>query len=240
LLRWNHPEEGLISPLVFIPRLEEMGLMTEVGAWVLRTACFQNVAWQKEGLPRIRMAVNVSAQQFYRGNIVDTVGRILRETGLEPKWLELELPESLTQNDSEATIKIMKDLKRIGVSLSLDDFGISWPSLSYLKKFPLDRIKIDRSFMRDIASDPTAKAVVRTILNLGDNLGLDCVAVGVETSQQQDYLQKQACAEIQGFLYSPALPGADCGALLRSGKLGQSDAQSSGSARRRRVASLSR
>jgi len=225
LLRWNHPEEGLISPLVFIPRLEEMGLMTGVGEWVLRTACLQNVAWQKEGLPRIWMAVNVSALQFYQGNIVDTVGRILRETGLDPKWLELELPESLTLDDSEAMIKIMKDLKRIGVSLSLDDFGTStsWPSLSYLKKLPFDRIKVDRSFMRDIASDPTAEALVRTILNLGDNLGLDCIAVGVETRQQLDYLQKQTCAEMQGFLYSPALTGVDCGTLLRSGKPGQSD-----------------
>jgi EAL domain-containing protein (putative c-di-GMP-specific phosphodiesterase class I) len=171
------------------------------------------------------MAVNVSALQFYQGNIVDTVGRILRETGLDPKWLELELPESLTLDDSEAMIKIMKDLKRIGVSLSLDDFGTStsWPSLSYLKKLPFDRIKVDRSFMRDIASDPTAEALVRTILNLGDNLGLDCIAVGVETRQQLDYLQKQTCAEMQGFLYSPALTGVDCGTLLRSGKPGQSD-----------------
>jgi diguanylate cyclase (GGDEF)-like protein/PAS domain S-box-containing protein len=220
LLRWYHPEEGVILPNEFIPQLEEMGLMVEVGEWVLRTACLQNVAWRKEGLPRIRVAVNLSAQQFCRGNIVHTVERTLNETGLEPKWLELELTESLTLDDSETTIKIMQDLKRIGISLSLDDFGTGWSSLSYLRKFPLDRIKIDRSFMRDIASEPAAEALVRSILSLGRDLGLDCVAEGVETRQQLDYLQKQKCTEMQGFLYSPAVPEAECSALLRSGKPG--------------------
>jgi EAL domain-containing protein (putative c-di-GMP-specific phosphodiesterase class I) len=216
LLRWYHPQEGLISPSEFIPQLEELGLMVEVGDWVLKTACLQNVAWQKEGLPRIRMAVNVSAQQFYRGDIAGSVERALRETGLAPECLELELTESLTLDDSELTIKIMQRLKRIGVSLSLDDFGTGWSSLSYLRKFPLDRIKIDRSFLRDIATDPAAEAVVRSILNLGANLGLTCVAEGVETLQQLAYLQGQRCAEMQGYLYSPALPAKECGALLRS------------------------
>ena len=220
LLRWNHPEEGLISPNEFIPQLEELGLIGEVGEWVLRTACRQNVAWQKEGIPRVRVTVNVSAQQFYRGNIVRTVRRVLRETGLDPEWLELELTESLTLDDSMTTTKIMQGLKRIGISLSLDDFGTGWSSLSYLRKFPLDRIKIDRAFMRDIPSEPAAEAVVKSILSLGRNLGLDCVAEGVETRQQLDYLQKQKCTEMQGFLFSPALPSAECGALLRSGKAG--------------------
>ena len=139
---------------------------------------------------------------------------------MEPEWLELELTESLTLDDSETTLKIMRELKRLGVSLSLDDFGTGWSSLSYLRKFPLDRLKIDRSFMRDIASEPAAEAVVRSILSLGQNLGLDCIAEGVETREQLDYLQKQMCAEMQGFLYSPALPGPECGALLRSGKPG--------------------
>jgi diguanylate cyclase (GGDEF)-like protein/PAS domain S-box-containing protein len=219
LLRWYHPEEGLISPSEFIPQLEELGLMVKVGNWVLKTACLQNVAWQKEGLPKVRAAVNVSSQQLYRGNLVDAVKRTLRETGLEPKWLELELTESLTLDDSETTIRITQDLKRIGVSLSLDDFGTGWSSLSYLRRFPFDRIKIDRSFMRDVASDLAAKTVVGGILSLGSNLGLDCIAEGVETRQQLDYLKRHKCAEVQGFLYSPALPGAECGALLRSEKL---------------------
>ena len=216
MLRWYHPEEGLISPNEFIPQLEELGLMVEVGDWVLRTACLQNVAWQKEGLPPIRVAVNVSAQQFYRGDLVDSVERALRESGLEPRWLEIELTESLTLDCSETTINIMKNLKRIGVTLSLDDFGTGWSSLSYLRKFPLDRIKIDRSFMRDIASEPAAEAVVRSIIDLGKNLGLDCVAEGVETRQQLEYLQKKMCPEMQGFLYSPAVTGVKCGELLRS------------------------
>jgi EAL domain-containing protein (putative c-di-GMP-specific phosphodiesterase class I) len=169
------------------------------------------------------VTINVSAQQFYRGNIVRTVRRVLRETGLDPEWLELELTESLTLDDSVTTIKIMQDLKRIGISLSLDDFGTGWSSLSYLRKFPLDRIKIDRSFMRDIPTEPAAEAVVKSILSLGRNLGLDCIAEGVETRQQLDYLQKQMCTEMQGFLYSPALPSAECSALLRSGEPGFMD-----------------
>jgi len=146
---------------------------------------------------KVRVTVNVSAQQFYRGNIVRTVRRVLRETGLDPEWLELELTESLTLDDSMTTTKIMQGLKRIGISLSLDDFGTGWSSLSYLRKFPLDRIKIDRAFMRDIPSEPAAEAVVKSILSLGRNLGLDCVAEGVETRQQLDYLQKQKCTEMQ-------------------------------------------
>jgi len=142
----------------------------------------------------------------------------LRETGLQPKWLELELTESLMLGNSDTTIKIMRELKRIGVSLSLDDFGTGWSSLSYLRDFPFDRLKIDRSFMRDVVSEPAAEAVVNSILTLGRNLGLNCVAEGVETRQQLDYLQRQRCAEMQGFLYSPAVTGVDCGALLRSMK----------------------
>jgi diguanylate cyclase (GGDEF)-like protein/PAS domain S-box-containing protein len=223
LLRWNHPEQGLISPNQFIPLLEELGLMAEVGQWVLRTACRQIVTWQEEGLPPLRLAVNVSAQQFYRGDIVHTVDKVLRETGLDPKWLELELTESLTLDDSEATLTIMRQLKEIGVGLSLDDFGTGWSSLSYLRQFPLDRIKIDRSFLRDIASQPAAEAVVRTVINLGRNLGLACTAEGVETSQQLEYLKKQNCPEIQGFLYSAALPVTECSSLLRSGKFAFAD-----------------
>jgi len=158
----------------------------------------------------------VSAQQFYRGNIVASVQKALSESGLDAEWLELELTEGLTLDDSEMTIQIMRDLKRIGVSLSLDDFGTGWSSLSYLRKFPLDRIKIDRSFMRDINSETAAEAVVKSIISLAANLGLGCVAEGVETSQQRDYLQKQMCEEMQGFLYSPAVSASECGKLMHS------------------------
>lgn len=224
LLRWQHPDKGLIPPNQFIPLLEDLGLMPQVGEWVLRTGCSQVAAWHEEGLPAIRLAVNVSAQQFYRGEIVKTVQHVLGQTGLQPQCLELELTESLTLDDSETTLQIMRDLKAIGVSLSLDDFGTGWSSLSYLRQFPLDRIKIDRSFLRDLASQPAAEAVVRTVLNLGHNLGLACTAEGVETPEQFDYLKKQNCPEIQGFLYSPALPAGDCSVLLRSGKFTLPDA----------------
>jgi EAL domain-containing protein (putative c-di-GMP-specific phosphodiesterase class I) len=218
LLRWNHPQHGLISPGEFIPLLEEHGLIVEVGKWVLRTACLQNVAWQKEGLPPVRMAVNVSAHQFYRGDLVRTVKEALRESQLNPKWLEIELTETLTLDDSETTLNIMHELKLLGVSLSLDDFGTGWSSLSYLRRFPLDRLKIDRSFMRDITTQPAAKAVVTSIIDLARNLGFTCVAEGVENVEQLEYLETKGCAEIQGFLYSPALPASDCGALMRSGR----------------------
>jgi diguanylate cyclase (GGDEF)-like protein/PAS domain S-box-containing protein len=218
LLRWNHPEEGLIFPNQFIPVLEELGLMTQVGQWALTSACRQNVEWQREGLVPIRVAVNVSAQQFHRGNIVSTVTEALETTGLDPCWLELEITESLTLDDTENTVRIMHDLKRLGISLSLDDFGTGWSSLAYLRRFPLDRIKIDRSFMRDVVSQPAAEAVVRSILSLARSLGIACVGEGVETHQQLEYLQRQGCPEIQGYLYSPALPAEDCTQLMRAGK----------------------
>ena len=220
LLRWNHPAHGTISSVEFVPLLEETGLIVEVGTWVLKTACLQNVAWQNEGLSSVRMSVNVSAHQFYRGNLVGCVEEALRESQMDPKWLELELTETLTLDDSETTINIMHELKSLGVALSLDDFGTGWSSLSCLRRFPLDRIKIDRSFMRDIMSEPAAKAVVSSILDLAHNLGFSCIAEGVETEKQLEYLEKKKCPEIQGFLYSPALPALACSALMRSGKPG--------------------
>jgi diguanylate cyclase (GGDEF)-like protein/PAS domain S-box-containing protein len=220
LLRWKHPLHGMISPVEFIPLLEETGLIIEVGTWVLKTACLQNVAWQKEGLPPVRMSINVSAHQFYRSNLAELVEEALRESQMDPQWLDLELTETLTLDGSETAINIMQDLKSLGVGLSLDDFGTGWSSLSCLRRFPLDRIKIDRSFMRDIMTESAAKAVVNSILDLARNLGFSCIAEGVETERQLEYLEKKKCPEIQGFLYSPALPALDCGALMRSGKPG--------------------
>jgi EAL domain-containing protein (putative c-di-GMP-specific phosphodiesterase class I) len=198
--------------------LEEMGLITGVGEWVLKTACLQNAAWQNAGMSPVRMAVNVSPHQFYRGDLVKVVEEVLRETQLDPKWLELELTETLTLDGSETTVNIMRNLKSLGVGLALDDFGTGWSSLSCLRRFPLDRIKIDRSFMRDLVSDPAAKAVVTSIIDLARNLGFACIAEGVETKEQLQYLEKKECQEIQGFFYSPAVPALACGALLLSGK----------------------
>jgi diguanylate cyclase (GGDEF)-like protein len=223
LLRWNHPQHGLIAPGEFIPLLEEVGLMVEVGTWVMMTACVQSAAWQTQGLPMVRMAVNVSAQQFYAGNIVQVVEEALRESRLEAEWLELELTESLSLDASETTLNIMHQLKALGVCLALDDFGTGWSSLSCIRNFPIDRIKIDRSFLRDLTSQPAAKAVVQSILQLASNLGFCCIAEGVETEGQLEYLKSEECAEIQGFLYSRPVTATDCAALLRSGSLSFAD-----------------
>ncbi len=219
LLRWQHPELGLISPNQFIPELEELGLMVGVGNWVLRSACHQAVDWQRLGGDKIRIAVNVSSQQFYHGNIVATVASVLQETRLQPELLDLELTESQTLDASEATITIMRSLKSLGVKLSLDDFGTGWSSLSYLRHFPIDRLKIDRSFVRDIDTQPAAETVVKSILGLGRSLGIACVAEGVETRQQRDYFKKQSCQEMQGFLFSRPVPAVEMIQLLREGKV---------------------
>ncbi|CAJ4807176.1 diguanylate cyclase domain protein [Burkholderia pseudomallei] len=214
LLRWQHPEHGLISPDEFVPLLEDLGLMVTVGEWVLAVACRQAVQWQREGRTPVRMAVNLSAQQFRRGDMVHAVKKVLDETGLAAKWLELELTETIAYDDTESAIRIMHDLKGLGVTLSLDDFGTGWSSLSYLRRFPLDRLKIDRSFIRDMAVQSNASVLVRGIMSLAQSLGLDCVAEGVETTEQLEYLQTLLCSEIQGFLFSEALSALECGDLL--------------------------
>ncbi|UUL84041.1 EAL domain-containing response regulator [Sphingomonas qomolangmaensis] len=214
LLRWCHPTEGMISPSVFVPLLEELELIEEVGAWALRTACLQNARWQQEGLPPMRIAVNLSAQQFYRGDIVRAVSEALEESGLASRWLELELTESLMLDDSDETLSVLAELKKLGVGLSLDDFGTGWSSLSHLRRFPLDRIKINRSFVRDVAIHPDAAAVVESILRLAQSLGMDCIAEGVENLAQFEYLQQHLCAESQGFLFSKPIPADQVSVLL--------------------------
>lgn len=214
LLRWNHAEQGVVLPSLFVPLLEELGLIVEVGEWALIEVCRQNMAWQKAGYPPIRMGVNLSAQQFYRGDIVKSVARALELSGMDPQWLELELTESLTLDDTETTIEIMQALKALGVRLSLDDFGTGWSSLSYLRRFPLDRIKIDRTFMSEVATEPNAAAVVQGIFSLAESLGLDCTAEGVEDRQQLDYLRRQLCGEIQGFLFSRPLAPEDVAKVI--------------------------
>jgi diguanylate cyclase (GGDEF)-like protein len=217
LLRWRHPTEGLVQPGLFIPLLEEHGKMVEVGRWVLKAACAQNAAWQAQGLPKVRVAVNLSAQQFYRGDIVRAVREALDDSGLAPEWLELELTESLTLDDTETTLRIMGELKAMGLKLSLDDFGTGWSSLSYLKRFPLDRIKIDRSFVRDITSDASTAAIVHSILDLARSLDLDCVAEGVETAEQLNHLRHERCPGIQGFLFSKAVEAENVPQMLSGG-----------------------
>ena len=222
LLRWQHPELGLVSPNRFIPQLEELGLMVGVGNWVLRSACHQAADWQRLGLPPVRVAVNVSSQQFYNGDLVAAVEAALRETKLRSELLELVLTESQTLDGSQATVNIMRHLKRLGVTLSLDDFGTGWSSLSYLRLFPIDRLKIDRSFVRDIDTQPAAEAVVKSILGLARNLRIACVAEGVETRQQRNDLRRSGCPEMQGFLFSRPIPAVEMTQLLRAGKIDSS------------------
>jgi diguanylate cyclase (GGDEF)-like protein/PAS domain S-box-containing protein len=214
LLRWRHPTEGVISPELFIPLLEEQGGIIDVGRWVLRTACAQNAAWQAQGLPKVRVAVNLSAKQFYNGDILEAVRDALEISGLEPHWLELELTESLTLDGSETTLRIMHQLKALGVHLALDDFGTGWSSLSYLRQFPLDRLKIDRSFVRDLVGDASTGAIVDCILDLARSLNLHCVAEGVETHEQLARLRIGHCPEVQGFLFSAAVPASEVPHLL--------------------------
>lgn len=216
LLRWHHPELGTLPASQFIPQLEKMGLMAEIGAWMLRSACMQLAAWQREDIPPIRLAVNLSAQQFYYGDIVDTIKTVLWETGMDPTGLELELTESLAFNCSEATVKSLRDLKQLGITLSLDDFGTGWSSLTYLQRFPIDRVKIDQSFTRNLNSQPSVEAVVRCILALCRDLEISCIAEGVESQQEFDYFREQSCAEVQGFLCARPMPAEEFSQFVRA------------------------
>jgi len=215
LLRWNHPTLGMIRPDLFVPLLEERGMMVEVGRWVIETACREAMRWRGEGLPAVRMAVNLSAQQFYHDDLVNTVARALAESGLDAKWFELELTESLALDDGEEMIRIMFELKALGISLSLDDFGTGWSSLAYLRRFPLDRLKIDRTFIRDLSYHESAAAIVHSIIELARQLGLDCVAEGVETEAQRAILLEEHCASMQGFLFSQPLAAEEMRGLLQ-------------------------
>jgi diguanylate cyclase (GGDEF)-like protein/PAS domain S-box-containing protein len=220
LLRWHHPTLGLIGPEHFVPLLEERGMMVEVGRWVLEQACRQNAEWQAAGLAPIRVAVNLSAQQFLRDDLVRTVAGALEDSGLQAKWLELELTESLTLDDAETTMRIMCGLKKLGVALSLDDFGTGWSSLAYLRRFPLDRIKIDRTFIRDLAHHESTAAIVHAIVDLARQLGLDCIAEGVETEEQQRLLLQELCPGMQGFLFSCPTSAPEIEAMLRDPHVG--------------------
>ncbi|MDB6090588.1 MAG: diguanylate cyclase [Gammaproteobacteria bacterium] len=202
LLRWRIPQRGTITPQRFIALAEETGLIVPIGKWVLQTACAQNKAWQDEGLPPIVVSVNVSARQFRQESIVQTVAAVLRETGLEARYLELELTESMVMHDAPQLVAMLDELKQLGVQIAVDDFGTGYSSLSYLKRFPVDRLKIDRSFVEDIASDADDATIVRTIIALGHNLGLKVVAEGVESDEQLRFLRSNLCDEAQGFLIS--------------------------------------
>jgi diguanylate cyclase (GGDEF)-like protein len=222
LLRWQHPELGLVSPGKFIPVLEDIGMMVRVGEWVLQTACRQSKAWQRDGFPPLRMAVNISARQFSRRDLIDTVAGVLTETGLDPNYLELEITESLLMEDIKANSRLLDELKTSveGLRVSIDDFGTGYSSLSYLKTFPIDLLKIDQSFIRDITTNSDDAAITTAIIVLAHNLRLKVIAEGVETEEQMTYLREKGCDEAQGFYFSRPLPADEFTKLLvRGGSL---------------------
>ena len=218
LIRWQHPDEGLVAPGRFIGLAEETGLIVPMGEWALRTGCAQARAWSDAGLPPMLLSVNISARQFKRRDLVQTVSRVLEETGLAPERLELELTESLVMENAEEFIQTLAALKRLGVSLSVDDFGTGYSSLSYLKRFPVDRLKIDQSFVRDIGSDPDDAAIARAVIQLGHSLDLRVTAEGVETEEQLAFLREHGCDEVQGYLFSRPVTVEAIGKLLAGPK----------------------
>jgi diguanylate cyclase (GGDEF)-like protein/PAS domain S-box-containing protein len=205
LLRWNHPEHGIVEPSRFINVLEDTGLIVEVGDWVLREVCEQARRWRQDDLPPLRFAVNVSARQFGKRDIVGDIARILDETGMEPKRIHIEITEGTIASKFEQTVEVMRKLNALGVRIAVDDFGVGYSSLNYLKRLPIHTLKIDQSFIRDVTTDPNDAAIARTIVALAHNLGLDVIAEGVETVEQLFFLSRQGCHEVQGHLISRPL-----------------------------------
>ncbi|MCM3024710.1 sensor domain-containing phosphodiesterase [Heyndrickxia ginsengihumi] len=208
LIRWQHEEKGLISPLDFIPIAEKTGLILPIGEWVLRTACKQNKDWQEAGFPPMVMAVNLSARQLYQANLIEMVARILKETGLSPQYLELEITESMMM-EVEYVLEIVKKLKQIGVQISLDDFGTGYSSLYYLKEFPFDSMKIDKCFVRNCTEDIKDATIVKTIIAMAHELDIDVIAEGIESKGQLIFLQQNLCNKGQGYLFSKPVPSEE-------------------------------
>jgi diguanylate cyclase (GGDEF)-like protein len=216
LVRWRHPKLGIVSPADFIPLAEETGLILPIGEWVLREACRQNKQWQNQGFAPMRVGVNISALQLQRQDLAETVVRILEETGSAPQSLELELTESSIMSNAGTTIDVLTRLQNMGVMISIDDFGTGFSSLSYLKRLPIDTLKIDQSFIRDLTTNQDDAALVMAIITLAHNLRLRVVAEGVETEEQWRFLHLLRCDEIQGFVFSKPLPPDDLERLLAS------------------------
>ena len=202
LVRWRHPELGLLTPARFIPLAEENGLINEIDLWVLREACACAARWRAEGLFQGRVSVNLSARQFQRPGLAQRVRAALEESELDPAGLELEITESTVMHDTEDAADVLRSLRDLGVTVSIDDFGTGYSSLSYLKRFPLDVLKIDRAFVNEVEGDATGAAIIRAIITLAHSLGLTAVAEGVETAAQVAFLKENGCDEIQGYYYS--------------------------------------
>lgn len=216
LIRWHHPERGLVSPAEFIPLAEECGLIGAIGEWVVQEACRQGRAWQCARLPSLRIAVNVSAAQFRAGNVTETIRQALTDSEFGAQFLEVELTESALMSDPEESIKILERLSEMGILVSVDDFGTGYSSMSYLRRLPLDKLKIDRSFISEIAARPDDASIVQAIVSLAHSLRLKVVAEGVETAAQLEFLRNLACDQYQGYFFSKPLPASEFEALMRS------------------------
>jgi EAL domain-containing protein (putative c-di-GMP-specific phosphodiesterase class I) len=216
LIRWQHPERGLVSPIQFIPLAEESGLILPIGYWVLDTACAQLREWQHDARTRdLLLAVNVSAKQFCQVPFVAQLQEIMQRHAINPALLKLEITESILLKNVEDVISTMNELKAVGVQFSLDDFGTGYSCLQYIKRLPLYQLKIDQSFVRELSTDKSDKAIVRTIIALAQNLGLDVIAEGVETEEQHRLLIEKGCAHFQGYLFSKPVPIDEFEALLQ-------------------------
>jgi EAL domain-containing protein (putative c-di-GMP-specific phosphodiesterase class I) len=218
LIRWQHPEFGMVPPQDFIGIAEESGLILPIGEWVLREACQQVMQWHAEGLGQIKLAVNLSTKQFRHGRLKETLAAVLSETGFDPRYLEFEITESVLMESSTAVREVLADLKAMGISISLDDFGTGYSSLSYLKRFPIDALKIDRTFVRDIPADQDDAAIVRAIIAMARSLRMKVIAEGVETVEQQQFLRAEGCDEIQGYLPGRPVPPGEFRRMLQSRK----------------------
>ena len=216
LMRWTHPELGVIPPVTFIPIAEDGDLILELGRWAIRSACVQAAAWLREGLPRMHMAVNLSPRQFKDPDLVDHLSRVFSETGMPPELLEIEITESMMMTDVEGAVAKLSAIRELGVRLAIDDFGTGYSSLAQLKRFPIDTLKVDRSFIRDIPDDAGNNAITEAIIALGRSLGVTVVAEGVETSAQQAFLRTRACHEMQGYIFSKPVPADEFEKLLRT------------------------
>jgi EAL domain-containing protein (putative c-di-GMP-specific phosphodiesterase class I) len=215
LLRWQHPDLGLVAPDKFIRIAENSGLIVPIGEWVISTACRQAQKWQEEGLPAASVAVNVSAVQFRKEGFCEMIRRVLQETGLAPRYLELELTESLLLADADVTLSVIQELKAMGLTLAIDDFGTGYSSFSYLKQFRVSKLKIDRSFIRDVAVNADDAAITTAIISMAKSLNLKVIAEGVENEAQMRFLQAHHCDEIQGYYFSKPLTVDKVAAKLR-------------------------
>lgn len=214
LLRWERPGYGAVSPAVFVPVLESLGLIVKVGQWVIETVCQQIAEWKRGLIGAVEVSVNVSGHQLIEGDLIADIARILQQTGVEPHWLEVELTEGSLMENTQHTIASLQRLRAMGVKISIDDFGTGYSSLAYLRRFPIDTLKIDIAFIREVTTNPQDAAITRTIIELAHSLNLRVVAEGVETQAQLGFLKEAGCDQIQGYLFSRPLPAATLERLL--------------------------